>query len=226
MQRWNYSGAREEAARRRGAKVRFSATCARSRAASRMLRLASPAFSFFAIARSGVIANVSVLRRRGDWRRTQWTCERRLSGEGGKKGFGAGAPWSVGRRGGDRRDRAGISVLGVFVRGVVAAAGDYSRAGFAAIWVGDIAAGRDFFADAQRRLFVASKRSRQDAAGNPAAFAAGRGGVRRIFEDDDADVPVREAAAVDDSAGPDDAESEGLEAAAFFATEVSVAVVG
>ena len=48
----------------------------------------------------------------------------------------------------------------------------------------------------------------QDAARNSPAFAVGCGGLRRIFEDDDADVPVREAAAVHDSAGPNDAVSE------------------
>src|SRR5262245_59676450 len=96
----------------------------------------------------------------------------------------------------------------MFVRGFAAAAGNYPRTGFAAARAGNSASGRDVHADAEWQLFVADERSRADGAGNPAALAAGCGGVRRIFEDDDAYVPVREADSEHDSAGPDDAEAE------------------
>jgi glycine/D-amino acid oxidase-like deaminating enzyme len=103
----------------------------------------------------------------------------------------------------------------MFVRGVTATARDYPRLGSATAWAGNFAAGWNVHPDAQRRLFVADERSRADGTRNTAALASGCGGVRRIFEDNDADVPVREANLVDDPAGPDDAAAERLEAATF-----------
>ena len=91
----------------------------------------------------------------------------------------------------------------MLVRGFAVAAGNYSGFGFAATWTGNFAAGWNVHADAERRLFVADERSWTDGAGNPAAFAGGRRGVRRVFQDDDADVPVRETDFVDGAAGPD-----------------------
>src|SRR5215813_12599520 len=111
----------------------------------------------------------------------------------------------------------------MFVCGVIAAAGNYPRPGFAAAWAGDFAVGRHIHADAERRLPVADERSRADGAGNPAAFASRRRGVRGIFEDDDADVPICEADPEHDSAGPDDAEAKGFDAAEFSDTAFPVA---
>src|SRR2546428_5589754 len=104
----------------------------------------------------------------------------------------------------------------MFVCGVVVAAGNYSRSGSAAAWAGNFAARWNVLADAERRLLVADERSRADSAGNSAALAGGCRGVRGIFQDDDADVPVREADSVDDSAGPDDAAAQRFAAAALF----------
>src|SRR3974377_153333 len=101
-----------------------------------------------------------------------------------------------------------------------AAARDYAGTGLAAPWIGNSAPGRHVFADAERRLSVARQRSREDAAGNPKALAAGCGSVRRILEDDDADVPVREAAALDDPARSHYIASERSEAIAFSAAAI------
>src|ERR1700745_2921974 len=108
----------------------------------------------------------------------------------------------------------------MFVRGVVVAAGNYSRFGFAAAWTGNFAAGWNVLADVEWRLLVANERSRADGAGDSATLARGCGGVRRIFEDDDADVPVREADFVDDSARPDDPAAEGFTTASFLNAEI------
>src|SRR5579864_322790 len=109
----------------------------------------------------------------------------------------------------------------MFVCSFVAAAGNYSRFGFAAAWVGDFAAGWHVLADVQWGLFVADERSRTDGAGDSAAFARGCGSVRGIFQNDDADVPVCETDFVDDSAGPYDAAAERSAAAAFSRAAVS-----
>src|SRR5262245_37279437 len=103
----------------------------------------------------------------------------------------------------------------MLVCGVAAAAGDYPRFGFAAARAGDFAVGRYVHAYAERRLPVAYERSRAYGTRNQATLAGGRGGVRRIFEDDDADVPVREADPEHDSAGPDDAETKRPDAVEF-----------
>src|SRR5258707_14340393 len=104
----------------------------------------------------------------------------------------------------------------MFVRGVFAAAGNYPRSGFAATWAGDFAAGRNIHADAQRRLSVENERSRADRARDSSALACGCRSVRRIFQDDDPDVPVREADSLDDSAGSHDPAAEGFAATAFL----------
>ena len=144
----------------------------------------------------------------------------------GKKGVGFGAAARAGRSRGHRRNRAWLPVFRMFLRGFAAAAGNYPRTGSAAAWAGNPAAGRHVFANAERRLFVARERPRKNAAGNPPAFAHGCGSIRRILEDDDADVPVREADAFDDSAGPDDAQSEGPEAVEFPAAAFPRAFLG
>src|SRR6266850_7837222 len=104
----------------------------------------------------------------------------------------------------------------MFVRGVVVAAGNHSRSGLASSWAGNFAVGWNVFANAERRLFVADERSRADGAGNPAAFAGGCGSVRRICQDDDADVPVRESDSIDDSTRSDDAAAKRFAAVALF----------
>src|ERR1700722_9852168 len=109
----------------------------------------------------------------------------------------------------------------MFVRGFIAAAGNYSRFGLAAARAGNPAARWNLCAHAERRLPVADERSRTDSAGNPPAFAGRCGGVRRIFQDDDPDVPLREAHLVDDSAGPHHVAAEGFAAIAFLNAKVS-----
>src|SRR5215470_8707033 len=99
--------------------------------------------------------------------------------------------------------------------GVAAAAGNHSRTRSASPRPGNPAAGWHVHADAERRLSLADERSRAHGAGNSAPFAGGRGGLRRIFQDDDADVPVRETNPEHDSAGPDDAPTERPDAAQF-----------
>ena len=104
----------------------------------------------------------------------------------------------------------------MFICGFVVAARNNSRFRFATAWAGNIAIGWHIHANAERRLLVADERPRADSAGDSPTFAGGRGGVRRIFENDDADVPVRETDFVDDSAGPDNAAAEGFKATSFF----------
>src|SRR6516165_6420571 len=67
---------------------------------------------------------------------------------------------------------------------------------------------------------MAGERPRKDAAGNPPSFKIRRRSVRRILEDDDADVPLREADAFDGAAGPDCVALERPEAVAFPAPEI------
>src|SRR5690348_13822481 len=112
----------------------------------------------------------------------------------------------------------------MFVCGLAVAAGNYPGFGFAAAWAGDIAAGWHVHTDGERRLPVADERSRAHGAGNPPAFAGGCRSVRRIFEDDDADVPVREADAEHDSARPDDAKAERPDAAEFSDAAVPIPI--
>src|SRR6266403_887521 len=109
----------------------------------------------------------------------------------------------------------------MLVCGVVVAAGNHSRSGFTSAWAGNLAAGWNVFANAEWRLLVANERSRADGAGNPSAFAGGCGSVRRIFQDDDADVPVREAHFVDDPTRSDDVAAKGFAAVAFLDAAVS-----
>src|SRR5208283_5740108 len=97
-------------------------------------------------------------------------------------------------------------------RGFPAAPRNHPRTRSSAARPGNPSPRRHVFADAERRLLVARERSCKDTARNPAALADGRRSVRRIREADDADVPLREAAAFHDSAGPDHAESPGPEA--------------
>src|SRR5262245_52503902 len=112
----------------------------------------------------------------------------------------------------------------MFLCGFAFAAGNYPGPGSAAARAGDSAAGWNIYADAQRRLLVADERSRADDTRNSAALTLGCGGVRGIFEDDDPDVPVREADPFHDSAGPDHAEAERFAAAQFPDATVPVAV--
>ena len=103
----------------------------------------------------------------------------------------------------------------MLLRGFAPAAGDYSGAGPAAARAGNSAARRHVHADAEQRLPVAGERPREDGARDPAAFARGRRGVRRIQQVDGADVPVREAPPLDDSARSDFSESARPEQALF-----------
>src|SRR5271165_819735 len=109
----------------------------------------------------------------------------------------------------------------MFLRRFPAAAGNYSRTGFAASRIGNSSSGWHVLANAQWRLFVACERSCKDTAGNPAALEAGRRSLRRILQNDDADVPVRETAAVHDPAGPYDAPSKRPPTIEFSAATVS-----
>src|SRR5262249_5495023 len=113
-----------------------------------------------------------------------------------------------------------VFVLRVFLRCFSSKTGNYSRIGFAAAWAGDSAAGRDIYADAERRLFVADERPRAGGTRDSKTFARGRGGVRRILQNDDADVPVREADSEHDSAGPDYAAAKRFEATALSAATI------
>src|SRR5271157_2822252 len=98
---------------------------------------------------------------------------------------------------------------------------DYSRTRSPAAWAGDSSPGWHVFAHAQWRLFVARERPCQDATRNPPPLDFGCRSLRRIFEDDDTDVPVRETDAFDDSPRPHHPESEGSEATAFHVATFS-----
>ncbi len=87
----------------------------------------------------------------------------------------------------------GLQVLGLLVRRLAAAPGDHPRARPAAPRPRDSSARRHVHADAGRRLPVARQRPRADTAGDRAAFAGRRRGVRRVRQGDGRDGPVRQA---------------------------------
>ena len=68
---------------------------------------------------------------------------------------------------------------------------------------------------AQRRLPLARQRSRQIHPRHSPPLPSRRRGLRRILEDDDADVPLREAHALHDSAGSHHAQSQRSQAASL-----------
>src|SRR5438477_3822314 len=114
----------------------------------------------------------------------------------------------------------------MLLRSLVIAPGNHSRARFAAAWPRDLAPRWHLFADAQWRLPVAHERSCAHAARDSPPLPARCRGLRRILEDDDPDVPLREAAALDDPARSHDAASARSQTASFPDAALPFALLG
>src|SRR5882672_2227393 len=180
-----------------------------------MFNLRFPQFFSFELSHTGVLSNGSALRRYRHRRRSQWAGQRRVSRQSREEGRGSRTPSRARRRRRHGRDFPRLSFFRMFVRRLFASPRNHPRTRPPAPRPRNSPSRRNFFAHAQRRLPLARQRPRQIHSRHSPPLPPRRRGLRRILQDDDAHVPLREAHALHGSARPHHAQSQRPQAASF-----------